>query len=143
MSVAAAVEAIVGACDPRKMVLFGSVARGQARLGSDIDLLAVIDHDADWEAAGKAALLSVARLEPEVDTDVAHRVKELAGRRGVSTFADRALRHKVARADLRTLLDEIEAELGPADPTMVVEAEAMLASLEQRARRTPERRAAG
>jgi uncharacterized protein (DUF488 family) len=48
-----------------------------------------------------------------------------------------------ARADLRRLLDEFEAELGPPDPTMVDEVEAMLANLEQRARRAPKPRAAG
>jgi Arc/MetJ family transcription regulator len=83
------------------------------------------------------------KLSVTVDADVARRVKELAGRRGVSTFVDRALRHEVARADLRTLLDELEAELGPPDPTMVDEVEAMLANLEQRARRAPKPRAAG
>ena len=54
-----------------------------------------------------------------------------------------AVEHEVARADLRTLLDELEAELGPADPAMVDEAEAMLESLEQQARRAPKHRAAG
>ena len=63
--------------------------------------------------------------------------------RGVSAFVDRALQHEVARADLRSLLDELETELGPADPVMLAEAEAMLARLEKRARAAAKRRAAG
>ena len=87
--------------------------------------------------------MATEKLSVTVDAEVASRVKELAGHRGVSAFVDRALQHEVARADLRSLLDELEAEVGPADPTMVAEAEAMLAKLEQRARTAAKRRAAG
>lgn len=83
------------------------------------------------------------KLSVTVDAEVVSRVRELAGRRGVSAFVDRALQHEVARADLRSLLDELEAAVGPADPAMVAEAEAMLARLEQRARTAAKRRAAG
>lgn len=86
--------------------------------------------------------MTTEKLSVTVDAEVASRVKELAGHRGVSAFVDRALQHEVARADLRSLLDELEAEVGPADPAMVAEAEAVLARLEQRAR-AAKRRAAG
>lgn len=34
---------IVEACDPEAILLFGSAARGEARPGSDLDLLVVVD----------------------------------------------------------------------------------------------------
>ncbi len=51
-----AVEAVVGACHPQRVVLFGSVARGEERPGSDIDLLVIIDDDADTLAVICAAV---------------------------------------------------------------------------------------
>lgn len=41
--------------------------------------------------------------------------------------------HDLARADLRSLLDEMKEDVGPPDPAMVGEAEAMLGRLGQRA----------
>jgi len=41
--VRAAVERIVAAGQPRAVILFGSYARGQARPGSDLDVLVVVD----------------------------------------------------------------------------------------------------
>ncbi len=66
-SVSAAIRAIVDACAPRTIALFGSVARGEAHAGSDIDLPVVIDDEADWARSGRAALVAVARLEPKID----------------------------------------------------------------------------
>lgn len=43
-----AVERIVEAFDPLKIILFGSVARGDAGRDSDIDLLVVFEH-VEWE----------------------------------------------------------------------------------------------
>ena len=39
------VRRIVATVHPHKIVLFGSRARGEARLGSDIDLLVITDSD--------------------------------------------------------------------------------------------------
>ncbi|MHB1775341.1 MAG: nucleotidyltransferase domain-containing protein [Acidimicrobiales bacterium] len=80
------------ACDPRTIVLFGSAARGAARPGSDIDLLVVIDDEADWTTAAKAALLAVARLEPEVDVNVTTRARVDADREQAGTIIRPALR---------------------------------------------------
>ncbi|MDA8280995.1 MAG: nucleotidyltransferase domain-containing protein [Actinomycetota bacterium] len=91
-SVSAAVRAIVDACGPRTIVLFGSVARGEARPDSDIDLLVVIDDEADWARAAKAALLAVARLEPEVDVIVTTRARVDANRGQAGTIIRPALR---------------------------------------------------
>jgi uncharacterized protein len=38
------IESIVSSFDPRRIVLFGSQARGDARADSDLDLLVVFDH---------------------------------------------------------------------------------------------------
>ncbi|MDE0704344.1 MAG: nucleotidyltransferase domain-containing protein [Rhodospirillaceae bacterium] len=42
------VRRVVGACRPRKIVLFGSAARGEMGLYSDVDLLVVKDYGKDW-----------------------------------------------------------------------------------------------
>ncbi len=39
-----AVDDIVRFCDPRRVILFGSLARGEEGLDSDIDLMVVLDH---------------------------------------------------------------------------------------------------
>lgn len=79
------------ACGPRTIVLFGSVARGEAHPGSDIDLLVVIDDEADWTTAAKAALLAVARLEPEIDVIVTTRARVDANREQAGTIIRPAL----------------------------------------------------
>lgn len=45
-----AMERIVSAFNPRRIVLFGSQARGDARHGSDVDLLVVFDDAIDHRA---------------------------------------------------------------------------------------------
>lgn len=42
------VRRVVTACRPRKIVLFGSAARGEMGLHSDVDLLVVKDYGKDW-----------------------------------------------------------------------------------------------
>ncbi len=46
-TIAAAVEVLAAAARPRKIVLFGSYARGDAHAGSDLDLLVIEDEVAD------------------------------------------------------------------------------------------------
>lgn len=58
---------LVSACDPERIILFGSVARGDDGSNSDIDLLLVADPTADRHAMAKAALIAVAGALPEVD----------------------------------------------------------------------------
>lgn len=45
-------EGVIAAYAPRRVILFGSRARGEARPDSDIDLLVVLDDDAPEEALG-------------------------------------------------------------------------------------------
>jgi len=56
---AALLDPVVAYFHPRRIVLFGSFARGDARPDSDIDLLVILDDDAPREkltlAAGYAA----------------------------------------------------------------------------------------
>ena len=41
------VELILSGCQPKKIILFGSQARGTSTLGSDIDIMIILDHVAD------------------------------------------------------------------------------------------------
>ncbi len=66
-------ERVVGACAPLRVVLFGSVARGDDGPDSDIDLLVVVGDDADLHATARAAVRAVADLAPEVEPVVISR----------------------------------------------------------------------
>ena len=48
-----AVERIVAGFDPLKIVLFGSLARGEHRADSDVDLLVVIPDGSDDDGSGR------------------------------------------------------------------------------------------
>jgi uncharacterized protein len=65
-----AVDRLVDAIEPRAVVLFGSVARGDDGPYSDIDLLAIIDDGRRQHEFATAALRAVAGLPPEVDVVV-------------------------------------------------------------------------
>ncbi len=85
--------------------------------------------------------MTTEKLSVTVDGEIAERVRSLAGPRGVSAFVDRALHHEVARSELRALLDEVAAVLGPPDESLVTEADAALSALERQARGRTRRRA--
>ncbi len=61
--VQAAVEKLVRAFDPLKVIAFGSYARGEARHGSDLDLLVVLPRVTDKREAA-VAMRSVLRELP-------------------------------------------------------------------------------
>lgn len=48
----ALLSSVLAAYSPRRILLFGSHARGEARADSDLDLLVVLDDDAPEEALG-------------------------------------------------------------------------------------------
>lgn len=60
--VQAALDRIVPAADPLRVVVFGSVARGEAVSGSDLDLLVVMPDGTDRRAATVDLLVSLADL---------------------------------------------------------------------------------
>jgi len=51
---------------PDKVILFGSYARGEGRIHSDVDLLVVMDSDAVWYERGMPIRLALAErwIEP-------------------------------------------------------------------------------
>jgi predicted nucleotidyltransferase len=57
----ALLDAIIARLDPRRVVLFGSAARGEAGPDSDLDLLVVMDDDAPAERLGWRALWEARR----------------------------------------------------------------------------------
>jgi predicted nucleotidyltransferase len=61
------VHRVVEVADPERIVLFGSVARGDMRSRSDLDLLVVKDGDYDYHRLISALYRTLARIEPEVD----------------------------------------------------------------------------
>jgi predicted nucleotidyltransferase len=61
-----AVSDIVRACDPIRVILFGSVARGEEGPDSDLDFLVVLDH---VDPAERAKLMSAIRAA--IDAPVA------------------------------------------------------------------------
>jgi len=67
----------------RELAVFGSVARGDARPDSDLDLLVDFDDDAAW------SLLDVARLKGEVE-DLARRPVDLVERSALANPYRRA-----------------------------------------------------
>lgn len=69
------------------------------------------------------------KLSATVDAELLAEIRRRAGRRGLSAFVSRALRHELDRVALRDLLDDLAEELGPPDEEMVAEAEAMLDTL--------------
>ena len=68
--VRAAVERIVEAADPLRVVVFGSYARGEAAPGSDLDLLVVLPHVEHRRAATVALRRALADLAVAKDVVV-------------------------------------------------------------------------
>lgn len=69
------------------------------------------------------------KLSATVDARLLAEVREHTGPRGLSAFVAMALRHELERVRLRELLDELSAELGPPDESMVAAALAELTDL--------------
>lgn len=65
--------------------MFGSVARGEAGPGSDLDLLIEFDEDAGW------SLLDVARLQGEVEDLTGRRVDLVERRALVNPYRRRSV----------------------------------------------------
>ena len=61
------VAALVACVHPKRIVLFGSHARGDADPDSDVDLLVVVETDLDWVARSQQAYLAIAGIPVAVD----------------------------------------------------------------------------
>ena len=87
-----AVGRLVRAFDPLRVVVFGSVGRGEARPGSDLDLLVVLAQVENKRATTVAAREALSDLA--VAKDVVVTTPEEIGRRGeiVGTVLREALR---------------------------------------------------
>ncbi len=71
----------------------------------------------------------MAKLSISVPDDLAARVRERVGERGVSAFAATAMSNELVRAGQRErlarLLGDLEDELGPPDETVISEVDAL------------------
>jgi hypothetical protein len=71
----------------------------------------------------------MAKLSISVPDELAARVREQVGRRGVSAFATEAMRNELVREGQRgrlaQLLGDLEDELGPPDETVIAEVDAL------------------
>ncbi len=90
--VEAATRRLVAACDPLRVLVFGSYARAAAQPGSDLDLLVVLPHVEDKRAT--AIALRRALADFPIPKDVVVTTPEEIERRGeiVGTLLHEALR---------------------------------------------------
>jgi predicted nucleotidyltransferase len=65
--IAAIVRRIVDAAQPEKIIIFGSRARGDARPGSDLDVVVIKDSDQPGYRRDAALYLALAGLNAPVD----------------------------------------------------------------------------
>jgi predicted nucleotidyltransferase len=89
-----AVERIVEGFDPLKIVLFGSVARGETGYDSDLDLLVVFEH-VEWENKRRLGVdIRVAVADVPVPKDIVVTDLDEIARRGhiIGTILYPALR---------------------------------------------------
>jgi uncharacterized protein len=74
---------VVDAYRPKRVILFGSRARGDARPDSDIDLLVLVDDDAPAERLARENRRAARRRYKRPVTLIACRERSFAARRGV------------------------------------------------------------
>ncbi len=76
------IERVVERFDPLKVVLFGSLARGEPNYDSDIDLLVVFDH-VEWEEKRELAIqVRLAMLDVPAPIDISVTDPDEIERRG-------------------------------------------------------------
>ncbi len=83
--------------------------------------------------------MATEKVSATIDEGLLAAVRARVGPRGLSAFLNEAVRHELQRAALRELLDEIQADIGPPDETMVGEADALLGSLVKAKPKAPKR----
>ncbi len=65
--------------------------------------------------------MATAKTSLTLDKALLAAARELVGRRGLSRYVNRALRHQLQRDRLAGLLDELEQEAGPIEPQVMEE----------------------
>lgn len=65
--------------------------------------------------------MAVRKWSVSIDEDLAERVEERVGGRGLSGFVARAVEHELERESLNEYLDELDEEFGTVDPEIVEE----------------------
>jgi hypothetical protein len=66
--------------------------------------------------------MSVEKVSLSLDTQIVHKARQIAGRRGLSALVNDALRIRLQQERLRGLLDEMDDELGPVPPEEIEDA---------------------
>ena len=61
------------------------------------------------------------RVTATLDEETLAKIRHVAGPRGVSSFLNEAARERLARLELRGLLDDLDAKHGAAPPAMRTE----------------------
>jgi hypothetical protein len=65
--------------------------------------------------------VAVRKWSVSIDEDLAERVEERVGGRGLSSFVARAVEHELERDALGRYLDDLDAEFGTVSPDLVEE----------------------
>ena len=61
------------------------------------------------------------RVTATLDSETLAKIRSVAGPRGVSSFLNEAARERLARLELRGLLDDLDAKHGPVPPEVRAE----------------------
>jgi predicted nucleotidyltransferase len=92
----ALLEAVVSYFHPRRVILFGSIARGDAGVGSDIDLVVELDDDIPQEMMSAHAIQAAREGYHDPVDIIPYRASVLASRaRAIGSFAHIVLRDGV------------------------------------------------
>jgi hypothetical protein len=65
--------------------------------------------------------MAVRKWSVSIDEELAGRIEEHVGGRGLSGFVARAVEHELERDSLSLYLDELDSELGPVRPDLIEE----------------------
>ncbi len=65
--------------------------------------------------------MATEKISLTLDETLLSAARELVGPRGLSRYLNQALRHQLQRDRLAGLLDELEREVGPIDPSVMEE----------------------
>jgi len=70
-------------------------------------------------------IVAVKKWSVSIDDELASRVEEHVGGRGLSGFVARAVEHELERDALGEYLDELDAEFGPVEASLIEEIDSL------------------